>query len=552
MYFKKSTTIEKLLALLVCAVIALILFINMNVGQNNLPDKVSEISDGWYYMKDGQRINVTLPASITLDSSEDLILYCDSLTKEYADQILTTRGAIYRLEISYGNNVLYHYEDEAFPRNIQMASKVNCNALLPSTFRGETIAFTYKNISGSTFQIEKVYAGNPLSVFFYHCSRNATTLFIIFMMAILSVITVCISLYLRHLRVQEKRFADIAYFLLFCVCWFLTDSSLAQMLGGSSPIIRYISFYAFMLLAIPILHFIKNTNGMKNYRIIDILIWIFYGNVILQSVLNYKGLFDFVDMLPLTHFLLFCGIAVLTSLLIRTYKTNHDKELYSILISFAVLAGGGVISLILYWLLKISYYEVFFEFGIVLFIILLIRTLIIAMVQNLKFKTETMVYQRLAREDALTGMKNRRAFDELLEKIEKNGNSYHSLFLVFMDLNQLKYINDTHGHQTGDELIIAAARCITKAFDPLGSCFRIGGDEFCAVLPNITLSEQQLSERLDKELHLYNNICGKFQISLARGISNIRDANGNLKTVSDWKREADLKMYLNKGWIKRA
>ena len=120
-----------------------------------------------------------------------------------------------------------------------------------------------------------------------------------------------------------------------------------------------------------------------------------------------------------------------------------------------------------------------------------------------------------------------------------------------MDLNQLKNINDTFGHHTGDELIIAAARCIEKAFGSMGTCYRIGGDEFCAVLPNISLSEQQLSEKLDEEIRFYNSICSKFRISLARGISNIRNEDGSLKTVSDWKSDADLKMYQNKGWIKR-
>lgn len=550
MHSIKSTTIEKILALLVCTSIVLIISSQLHVGFGNPPAQVSELFDGWYYMEDGQKTYVSLPASIHLDSEENLVLYCDSLTKEQANQMLTTRGAVYRLNVSAGDKILYQYDDAAFPRNTQMASKVNCTALLSPSFDGETIAFTYENTQNGDFHIQKVYIGEPLAVFFYHCSMDAATLLSIFVMAILAVITVCISIYLKYMHVQEKRFADIAYFLLFCSCWFLTDSSLFQMLGGSSPVIRYISFYAFMMLAVPMLHFIKNTEGLKHYRIIDVIIFLFYGNVILQSLLNYLGLFDFVDMLFLTHLLLFGGIAVLIPLLIHTYKKSGGKELYSILISFAVVAGGGVTSLIFYWLLEISYYEIFFELGIVVFIILLIRMLVMAMVENLRYKTEAMVYQRLAREDSMTGLKNRRAFDELMEKVQENINSYHSLFLVFMDVNQLKYINDTQGHHTGDELIIAAARCIEKTYGSMGTCYRIGGDEFCAVLPNIILSEQQLSAQLDEELRLYNNICSKYQISLSRGISNIRDENGNLKTVSDWKKEADLKMYQDKGWIR--
>ena len=238
-------------------------------------------------------------------------------------------------------------------------------------------------------------------------------------------------------------------------------------------------------------------------------------------------------------------------LLIRAYHSSRNEELRTILFSFAVVAGGGAVSLILYWLLKISWYEVCFELGIVIFIILLIRTLIITMVRNLKFRTEAQVYQRLAKEDRLTGMKNRRAFEELMTEVEKNADSYQNLFLVFMDLNRLKNVNDTMGHHTGDEMIIAAARCIEKAFSGMGSCFRIGGDEFCAVLPDTSLNAEQLSDRLDEELRICNCLRSRYHISIARGISNLRDESGNLKTISNWKEEADLAMYTNKGWIRR-
>lgn len=551
MHNSKVAGIERILALLVCFVILLVVSGKLNVGQSNMPDKAAEVSGGWYYMQDGRKTAVTLPASVTLDNGEDLTLYCDSLTGENAGQILTTRGGVYRLCISVGGQILYQYDDASFPRNSQMASKVNCTAVLPDTFSGEPVSFTYKNTGHGVFKIDEVFIGAADSVFFHHCAKDAFTLVTIFVMAILGVLTVFISIYLKYMKVKEKRFADIACFLLFCVCWFLTDCSLAQMLGGSSPVIRYISFYAFMLLAIPMLHFIKNTEAMKDCRLIDLVIYVFYGNVVLQSLLNYFGLYDFVDMLFLTHLLLFVGIAVLLILLIGTYRKSGDKELRTILLAFSVVAGGGAISLILYWLLDISYYEVFFEVGIIILIILLIRVLIITMVQNLRFKTETLVYQRLAKEDRMTGMKNRRAFEEMIAEIEKNINSYDSLFLVFMDLNQLKNTNDTLGHNVGDELIIAAAQCIEKAYGSLGSCFRIGGDEFCALLPNVQLSVQQLSDQLDAEVRLYNKICSKYQLSIARGISNIRDCQGKVKTISDWKEEADLKMYENKGWVKR-
>lgn len=173
------------------------------------------------------------------------------------------------------------------------------------------------------------------------------------------------------------------------------------------------------------------------------------------------------------------------------------------------------------------------------------------MVQNLKFKTEIMVYQRLANEDIMTGMKNRRAFDTMLARIKEEIDTRQNPFLIFMDVNKLKNINDSMGHDVGDEVIIAAAKTIEKAYGKDGQCFRIGGDEFCAILMDTNETEEELSERLDTEIRRYNKTCSKYQLSVARGISSLRDEKGRLKTISDWKREADLNMYADKGWVKR-
>ena len=53
---------------------------------------------------------------------------------------------------------------------------------------------------------------------------------------------------------------------------------------------------------------------------------------------------------------------------------------------------------------------------------------------------------------------------------------------VFADVNGLKYINDNLGHAAGDELIKGAASCLDNAFSKYGTVYRMGGDEFSAIL----------------------------------------------------------------------
>lgn len=550
---QKRKSLEIILMLIVGLMTLIVLTKQISVGVSVIPQMPESISEGWYYMKGDQKIEVSLPVVINDNNGDEITLYNDSLPKDWKSISLTTRGAVYDLKISINDTILYEYDDTSFPRNIQMSSKINCTATLPDDYNGETIAFTFYNTENGTYKIPEIYAGYGDSIFLYYLSKDTFSFLSVFIMLILAIITISAHFYLKYKGFTERRFADIAFFLLFCGCWFLTDSSTVQTLSGSSSMIRYISFYAFMLLAIPMLHFVKNTGKMNSYRQIDYYIYAFYINIIVQSILNYMNIFDFIDMLFITHLLLASGVFILIMLLVKEYKKENNKEILSILHSFATLGGSGVLALILYWVLQISYYEVFFDLGIILFIILLIRSLIITAVDNFLFKAEMQVYQRLAKEDQLTGLKNRRAFDELIADIYKKAVTYEDILLVFMDLNHLKDINDHFGHGIGDEILIGAAECIEKTFQPNGKCFRIGGDEFCAILINPHLTIEEINLHLNQVIEQYNKSTnlGRFQLSIARGFSFIRDNDGNIKSEGDWKREADLNMYNNKGWIRR-
>jgi len=91
---------------------------------------------------------------------------------------------------------------------------------------------------------------------------------------------------------------------------------------------------------------------------------------------------------------------------------------------------------------------------------------------------------RESREDALTGLLNRRAFEEHARMLKKE-QAYHDkpYSLILFDINDLKIINDEHGHPAGDEalrLVAAAARMRVRKSDIV---YRLGGDEFAILLP---------------------------------------------------------------------
>src|SRR5277367_5545632 len=92
--------------------------------------------------------------------------------------------------------------------------------------------------------------------------------------------------------------------------------------------------------------------------------------------------------------------------------------------------------------------------------------------------------------DALTGLYNRRLFDEYCEKELNRAKRYgHQLAVVILDVHKLKEVNDRHGHLQGDQILQLAAATLRKTLRASDFAFRIGGDEFALLLPQ-TDSEQ--------------------------------------------------------------
>jgi len=100
--------------------------------------------------------------------------------------------------------------------------------------------------------------------------------------------------------------------------------------------------------------------------------------------------------------------------------------------------------------------------------------------------------------DPLTGLHNRRLFDETLDKELNRARRYsHPLSLVALDLHRFKEVNDKYGHPRGDDVLHAAAATLRKALRTSDSAFRTGGDEFSLILPQTDAAQAfALSRRI--------------------------------------------------------
>ena len=157
--------------------------------------------------------------------------------------------------------------------------------------------------------------------------------------------------------------------------------------------------------------------------------------------------------------------------------------------------------------------------------------------------------KELARRDELTGTKNKTAFIELRQSVQENldkGLDYLPFGFAVCDINDLKTINDTQGHQAGDDYIKAAAKLLCDIFvhSPV---FRIGGDEFVVFLSG---GDYQAKEELLGRLRskIFENCVRKNGPVVAVGVSSFEPKKDNY--VSDVFERADALMYENKKELK--
>jgi diguanylate cyclase (GGDEF)-like protein len=114
--------------------------------------------------------------------------------------------------------------------------------------------------------------------------------------------------------------------------------------------------------------------------------------------------------------------------------------------------------------------------------------------------------KRLAMTDSLTGLHNRRSFEQFLEReVEKTRRTGSRFALLILDVDHFKMINDRHGHAAGDEILRTVGRILTATSRKIDCCARLGGDEFSILLPETGEGDAPfVVRRLQRALDDYN------------------------------------------------
>ena len=545
---KKWKKIEAFCILLIVTLLLIFVRILYQPGTESERGELYTFSNGWYQLKDGKKTELKLPCFVTADKDGQIILYNDMLSEADKGKILSIRGIQDQLEVCIGDRLLYQYKDNRFEKNRQMKGKIWADISLPEKIGQEVLSISYETKKNARLYVYAPMIGEFCSVFRQHLLGSIFSILVVLGMTGLGLVSVIVFFYTRYRQIVEKRFLNVALFLLLCSLWCILDSGIYQMYGSQSAAGTLVSFYAFMTMSVPMLLFIQNTVSESVRWIPQVWIFLLYANAVLQGFLYFLFRIPFIDTLFITHLLLFTGVVSMILLLWKEYRKTQEKEVNLCLKAFGVLGISGVIALVLYWVLSIYWYESIFQFGILLYIAVLFWGLLCKVSNNIQFCLEQEVYRRMSLEDRMTDMKNRKSFEMYLEEIQEGAILLENVLLLFVKIAELKKINDMSGRQMGDETVIRTARSIQSAersvLEQQAVSFRVEGDEFAIIVKNPQKTPEEWEHFIKEEM---KEECGNRQpVRLKFGYSYLRKKNGSLLSFSDWKQQADDMLCSNK------
>jgi diguanylate cyclase (GGDEF)-like protein len=328
--------------------------------------------------------------------------------------------------------------------------------------------------------------------------------------------------------------------------WSLTENGIMAVLINNRAASSFTSFVTLALIGIPFVMFVRRYLQTTDKYLYKVLLILNVVSIIAVMSMQLLGIRDMKQTLTLTHISMISAVLYLPySLICMAFKGIKTKKFWVTVCSIVCMCPPLFYSLYMYYSGShnvISFSNVFIFIFVVIFAADVSRSII----KDVKEGKKAALYKELAEKDMLTGCYNRNCYRNDTENLE----NLDDLLIVTCDLNNLKQCNDTLGHAFGDKYIADSAKLLIKTFSDFGKVYRIGGDEFCIVIPNaIKCNIGELMARLKKSEGEYNVASEVVKIQIAIGYAIFdpqKDSN-----VEDIRNRADDLMYQNKAEIKR-
>lgn len=336
---------------------------------------------------------------------------------------------------------------------------------------------------------------------------------------------------------RRRTFVDIGLAFVVLSIWSFTEARTWQLFFTNAYAMQLLNFLTFSLLLPTVLLALRAMGFIHNEKLYNTMMTLNIGVAFMLLFLQLLNLADYFELLIINHLLIVITSLVMVTSFTRYSNRNGIKSRMSLLLYITIPCCA---------VLDLSDFYIWDHFGNGFFTRIEILSLLIcvgltAMKRALNMHRENIeqrAFEKLAYTDNLTSLKNRRAFDEDIERIEKSG---APVTILYADMNGLKCINDNLGHHSGDKALQLIAGSLHKLTNKDTVCYRLGGDEFCVLSFDQEESVlEQKCEKINEKLTAYEYEFN-YPIGISYGI--LKYIPNGTRTIHQCLVAADKKMY---------
>ena len=342
---------------------------------------------------------------------------------------------------------------------------------------------------------------------------------------------------------QSLEIFTLGVFAILVAIWSVNDTLILQVITQRPAIVRLLNYTTFIFLPYFIVSFIASATGKHKSPLLPILFAVICVNFVINISLTATGVSDYFHLVKISQAIVVAALVIGVYFVVFgiRHKKVEKRFLRIFLVGICVIMLGAIIDLMIFRISSnvLQSTSLYARMGSLLFLMLIGLYLV---QENRRIQiANSRELERLAYTDGLTGMKNRLAFNEVEPSLRSDPDAKY--MIIQFDINDLKVVNDFYGHTEGDRHIISAAGIIRDSIRDSGECYRVGGDEFIAIIGGPDVEETadgaiELMERLSEEYNTREDPPVKLDIAYGMALFTVSDGD-----IESSVRLADQRMY---------
>lgn len=455
-----------------------------------LPDRLTTLNDDWsIFFGDMFVKTVDLPTEINV--GKHTTYFATTLLPDTPDSYdhLLIRASLQDMTVYLDGEIIHQ---KINTRNGRLRTPLTSTwelVYLPYGYQGkeltlqirsETIAFA------GTINPVLIGSGDAL---LFNIIRNQSLNFVVGLILFILALS-CLLIALSQKQLIDNRLLYLGLLSLTTSLWIIGESKLLQFITGNPFIIGGMSYLMVPLIAGFIALYIKEAVTKRFINLFRFVAFVYAAMALAMLFLQQFDVYHFIELIAsVLVSILLLSIGQISALTFEYYyDQNKDIRKFSRYLSIFVIAV--IFEIFLFFSGSFQAISSMLLVGVLVFFSLLFIDTYRYLKQSAEQSRKNQLLETLAYKDLLTNGLNRTAYErDLNHRLD----AQKHFRLILVDLNDLKFINDTFGHTSGDHAIMCVYKILLDAFVG-ANCYRIGGDEFVIV-----------SDRLDRQ-HYQNQV----------------------------------------------